>query len=110
VIRSLTADKDVYVFRIEDASAQRIEFANGKMEGQGRVYLHPDQKVNALFIHGVGSYRQTLPTGGAVMLLFYKLPSGGRGRVEWNGATREVDLASPVAAGEWEQVTLTPPR
>jgi len=110
VIRSLTPGKDVYVFRIEDAAARRIEFANGKIEGDGRVYLHPDQKVYALFIHGVGSYRQALPTDGPVTLVFYKLTSGGRARVEWNGATREIETVSPVVAGEWEQVALAPAR
>jgi hypothetical protein len=108
VVRSLEPDRDVYLFRIEDAAAQRIEFANGTIEGEGRVYLHPDQKVNTLLLHGNGAYRQVLPTDGAVTLLFYKLPSGGRARVEWKGEARDVDLHSTATAGAWERITLAP--
>jgi hypothetical protein len=107
-VASVVEGKDVYLFRIEDAVARRLEFEQGRTEGEAEVYRHPDQNVLCLHLKGKSTYRQPLSTKGPVTLLFYTLPTGGRARIDWLGDSAEVDLKSEKPGGDWVRVTLSP--
>ncbi len=108
VIRSLSPSSVVYLFRIEDSAGRRCEFEDGYIRGKGRVFLHPDQKVQCVELVGLSSYEQELLLGEALTFLFFATPRGGTARVEWRGAGAEVDLTCPDQKGEWRRLTVVP--
>jgi hypothetical protein len=96
-----------YLFGIYDSSTARwIPVDGGQVVGQGKIYMHPDQKVSTLMLEGSSIYRQQVPADGTIFLRFYSDPSGGRGRVMWRGGMRELDLFSSKATGEWREIQI----
>jgi hypothetical protein len=108
IVSSLQPDAEVYLFAIEDGAGGRIEFGGGRIVGRGEVYLHPDQGVHCVHLSGIASYHQALTAPGRIGLLFYRLPTGGVARVELGDLRRQVDLRTPVKAGDWTRVVLPP--